>query len=74
MLEDVAVEGMQFRASKTRKIAPAKYPSLDPKASHEAEIIDLIHESGRDVPLAKIKLDDDTISFIPAILGYKIGS
>ena len=66
--------GMQFRASKTRKIAPAKYPNLDPKASREAEVIDLVHESGRDVPLAKIKLDDNTISFIPAILGYKIGS
>ncbi len=66
--------GMQFRASKTGKIAPAKYPNLDPKVSHEAEIIDLVHERGRDVPLAKIRLDDNSISFIPAVLGSKIGS
>ena len=66
--------GMQFRASKTGKISPAKYPNFDPKASHVAEIIDLVHERGRDVPLAKIRLDDGSISFLPAVIGSKVGS
>ena len=60
--------GMQFRASKTGKIAPAKYPNFDPSESHEGEIVDLVHERGRDVPLAKIRLDNDArISFLPAV-------
>ena len=66
--------GMQFRASKTGKISPAKYPNFDPKANHVAEIIDLVHERGRDVPLAKIRLDDGSISFLPAVIGSKVGS
>ncbi|SVC68147.1 uncharacterized protein METZ01_LOCUS321001, partial [marine metagenome] len=66
--------GMQFRASKTGKISPAKYPNFDPKANHVAEIIDLVHERGRDVPLAKIRLDDGSISFLPAVVGSKVGS
>ncbi len=66
--------GMQFRASKTGKISPAKYPNFDPKDSHVAEIIDLVHERGRDVPLAKIRLDDGSISFLPAVIGSKVGS
>ena len=66
--------GMQFRASKTGKIAPAKYPNFDPKASHIVEIVDLVHERGRDVPLAKIRLDNGSISFLPAVIGSKVGS
>ena len=66
--------GMQFRASKTGKIAPAKYPNFDPKESHIVEIIDLVHERGRDVPLAKIRLDNGSNSFLPAVIGSKVGS
>ena len=59
--------GMQFRASKTGKITPAKYPNIDPESSHVAEIVDIVHERGRDVPLAKIRLDNGSISFLPAV-------
>ena len=65
---------MQFRAAKTRKIAPAKYPNYNLTEKHEGEVIDLIHESGRDVPLSKVRFEDGSISLIPAVLGTKVGS
>ena len=66
--------GMQFRAAVTGKLKPAKYPSFDLDDSHEGEIIDLVHETGRDAPLSKVRFEDGSISFIPAILGTKVGS
>ncbi len=66
--------GMQFRAAKTRKLSPAKYPTYELNEKHEAEVIDLVHESGRDVPLSKIRFEDGSISFVPAVLGTKVGS
>ena len=58
--------GMQFRASVTGKLKPAKYPSFDLDDSQQGEVIDLVHETGRDAP-------DSSISFIPATLGTKVG-
>mgnify|MGYP003791208465 FL=1 len=66
--------GMQFRAAATNKIKPAKYPGFDIDVSHQGEIIDLIHESGRDVPLSKVRFEDGSISLIPAVLGTTVGS
>jgi large subunit ribosomal protein L2 len=61
----------QFRASKTNKISPSKYPIIKEKAMH-GNIIDLVHESGRGSPLAIIKLADDQEFYIPAIEGIAI--
>ena len=66
--------GMQFRAAATNKIKPAKYPVFELDASHQGEIVDLVHESGRDVPLSKVRFEDGSKSFIPAILGTQVGS
>ena len=66
--------GMQFRASTTGKLAPAKYPSFQLTENHVGIIIDLVHESGRDVPLAKVRFNDGSISFLPAVIGTKVGS
>ena len=66
--------GMQFRATVTGKIAKSKYPSFTLSEQHEGEIIDLVHERGRDAPLAKVRFEDGAISFIPAVLGAKVGS
>ena len=46
--------GMQFRATVTGKVARSRYPSFTLSDQHEGEIIDLIHERGRDAPLAKV--------------------
>jgi large subunit ribosomal protein L2 len=66
--------GMQFRAAFTGKLTPARYPSYSLAEKHVGEVIDLVHERGRDVPLAKIRFEDGSISYIPAVLGTKVGS
>ena len=66
--------GRQFRATTTGKISKAKYPGFLLSEEHEGSIIDLIHERGRDAPLAKVRFNDGSISFIPAVLGTKVGS
>ena len=65
---------MQFRATTTGKLTPAKYPNYNLTEKHLGDIIDLVHERGRDVPLAKVRFEDGSISFIPAVLGTKVGS
>ena len=65
---------MQFRATTTGKLAPAKYPNYNLTEKHLGDIIDLVHERGRDVPLVKVRFEDGSISFIPAVLGTKVGS
>ncbi|WP_042683810.1 50S ribosomal protein L2 [Candidatus Nitrosotenuis chungbukensis] len=66
--------GMQFRAAVTGKLAPAKYPSFDLAEDRKGEVIDLVHERGRDAPLAKVRFENGSVSMIPAVLGTKIGS
>ena len=66
--------GFQFRAVSTGKLNRAKYPGFSLSEQHEGTIIDLIHERGRDAPLAKVRFEDGSISFIPAVLGSKVGS
>jgi len=65
--------GMQFRSTTTQKLKPAKYPSFSLDEERRGEIIDLVHESGRDVPLSKVRFEDGSISFIPAPLGTRVG-
>jgi len=66
--------GMQFRAAVTGKLKPAKYPSFDLDEDRHGEIIDLVHETGRDAPLSKVRFEDGSISLIPAVLGTTVGS
>ena len=66
--------GMQFRAATTGKLSPAKYPRFGLSEQREGQVVDLVHERGRDAPLAKVRFDDGSSSYIPAILGTKIGS
>ncbi|RDJ32138.1 MAG: 50S ribosomal protein L2 [Crenarchaeota archaeon] len=65
--------GMQFRATVTGKVARSKYPSFTLSEQHEGKVIDLVHERGRDAPLAKIRFEDGSVSFVPAVLGTKVG-
>jgi large subunit ribosomal protein L2 len=65
---------MQFRAATTGKLLPAKYPRFGLAEQREGQVVDLIHERGRDAPLAKVRFDDGSFSYIPAILGTRIGS
>ncbi len=66
--------GLQFRAASTGKVTPAKYPSFELKEQREGKIIDLIHETGREAPLAKVRFEKGEIFHFPAVLGTKVGS
>lgn len=66
--------GTQFRAAFTGKLAPAKYPYFELSEDHTAKVIDLVHERGRDAPLARVRFEDGSVSLVPAVLGTKIGS
>ncbi len=66
--------GKQFRSTITGKIKPAKYPSYTLEERHTGEVVDLIHETGRDAPLAKIRFDDGKYSYVPAVEGTYAGA
>ena len=65
--------GMQFRATSTGKLSQAKYPGFSLSEQHEGIVIDIVHERGRDAPLAKVRFEDGSVSYVPAILGTKVG-
>ena len=65
--------GMQFRAPKTGKISPSRYPSYT-DTDHTGSVVDIVHERGRDAPLAKLKFDDNKFSYIPAPHGISVGN
>jgi large subunit ribosomal protein L2 len=66
--------GKQFRAITVGKILPARYPNFKLEEQHEGKIVDIIHERGRDAPLAKVEFDNHNISYIPAPEGTSVGS
>ena len=67
--------GNQFRSTSTGKVGTkAVYPRFPLSEQHEGTIIDLVHERGREAPFAKIRFEDGSISFVPAILGAQVGS
>ena len=66
--------GKQFRAITVGKIAPAKYPNFKMEQIHSGNVVDIVHERGRDAPLAKIHFDNGNYSYIPAVEGITVGS
>lgn len=66
--------GRQFRANAIGKVSPAKYPSYSLEEQHRGEVMDIVHETGRDAPLAKIRFDDGSYSYIPAVEGIYAGA
>jgi large subunit ribosomal protein L2 len=66
--------GKQFRAITIGKIAPAKYPNFKLDEHHSGTVIDIVHERGRDAPLAKVRFDNDTFCYFPAPEGTSVGS
>ena len=66
--------GKQFRAITIGKLAPAKYPNFKLNEHHSGTVVDIVHERGRDAPLARIHFDDNTYSYVPAPNGTTVGS
>ena len=60
--------GNQFRATSTGKVGhEAIYPRFPLSEQHKGEVIDLIHERGREAPLSKVRFEDGSVSFVPAV-------
>ena len=67
--------GNQFRSTSTGKVGnKAKYPRFPLSEQHQGEVIDLVHERGREAPLSKLRFEDGSVSFVPAVLGTKVGT
>lgn len=62
-----------FRSRGHLHEAPAKYPSLPEDKTFKGVIVDLVHDPGRWVPLAKIKLEDGTVFYTVASEGSYVG-
>ena len=63
--------GNQFRSTSTGKVGKtANYPRFPLAENHVGEIIELVHERGREAPLSKVRFEDGSISFIPAAVSY----
>ena len=65
--------GRQFRAITVGKIAPTKYPHFKINEEHAGTILDIVHERGREAPLAKVQFDNKLISYFPAPEGTVVG-
>ena len=65
--------GKQFRAITVGKIAPAKYPYFKLDEHHTGKVVDIVHERGRNAPLAKIQFDNGNYSLVPAPEGTMVG-
>jgi len=66
--------GSQFRARKVGKIAPARYPPLPLDETHEGIVEDIVHERGRQAPLARVRFDDGSVAYLPAVVGLEKGA
>ena len=66
--------GKQFRAIIVGKLAPAKYPNFKVEEHHTGKVVDIVHERGRNAPLAKIQFDSGRYSLVPAFDGTIVGN
>ena len=70
--------GLQFRVSPRGKIAPVRYPLMDPEGTvHVGKLTvrALLDEKGRSAPLAQLQYGEHgAISYVPAINGIAVGT
>lgn len=62
-----------FRSPGHLRVAPAKYPQLPPDKTFKGKVVDLVHDPGRWVPLAKIVLENNVEFYVPAVEGMYVG-
>ena len=70
--------GIQWRVSSRGKIAPVRYPLMNPDAAgHEGPLTvkALLDERGRSAPLAQLQYGEHgAISYVPAVNGIAVGN
>ncbi|MCY0868799.1 MAG: 50S ribosomal protein L2 [Desulfurococcus sp.] len=62
-----------YRTPDHLHIAPARYPPLDPGRTYKGIIENLVHDPGRWVPLAEVKLETGQVFYMPAVEGMYVG-
>ncbi len=62
-----------FRSPSHLRIGPAKYPSISLDTTLKGKVVDLLHDPGRWVPLAKIILENGVEFLTPAVEGMYVG-
>lgn len=65
--------GIQYRAPSKGKFAIVGYPFLSGDQTFEARVLNIMHERGREYPLALADIDGRRF-YIPAVLGTTVGS
>lgn len=65
--------GLQFRAPKKGKVAPARYPPIKDEII-KGYVADILHERGRSAPLARIELENGESFYVVAVHGLSKGS
>ncbi len=66
--------GKQFQSRKTGKLDAIRYPFYPLNEEHTAKVVRLVHERGREAPLAKVEFDDGRFAYLPAVEGLEVNS
>lgn len=61
-----------FRNRGHLRVGPARYPPLDPNVTLRGRVVELLHDPGRWVPLARIVLENGTEFLTPAVEGMYV--
>ena len=64
--------GIQFRAPSKGKIAPVRYPRLGVETL-TGRVTAILDERGRSAPLAQVRMQDNTYTYLPAVAGMSVG-
>ncbi|MEM1873872.1 MAG: 50S ribosomal protein L2, partial [Acidilobaceae archaeon] len=62
-----------FRSPSHLRVGSAKYPPLDGSATRKARVVELVHDPGRYVPLARVVMDTGEEFLMPAVEGMYEG-
>ncbi len=66
--------GSQFRVRPGRLALQARYPLVLGHLSASGVVTALVHDGGHTAPLAQVRLDGGSVSYLPAANGLEIGS
>jgi len=65
--------GIQFRARTRGKIAPSRYPRIEPGGSGTARVTGIFDERGRSAPLMQLEYGQRQFTYVPAVAGVAVG-
>ena len=63
--------GINFRSPGWRRVGKVRIPNIE--GDHIGKVIDIVHDPGRNSPLALIRLDNGAEFYVPAVQGLIVG-